>query len=365
MENRLLEILNNIDSIDTQIQDQTKEYIYTLAMPPWALGKLLDLAVQLSGIRKEIKPKTGNKMIFTMAADHGIAEEGVSAFPQEVTIQMAENILLGGAGVNVLAEANNAKVQLVDIGVKSDLSHLKGSENLEIIKLKNGTNNFRNGPAMTRDDAIDSILRAYDLVTKKIIEEDLEIIGTGELGIGNTTPAAAILAVLTNQRIEDITGRGTGLDDAGLKHKIEVIKESIELNQPDPDDPIDVLAKVGGYDIAGIVGIILAAAVHNKPVIVDGFISTAGALIAARLEPKTIDYMIPSHMSAEPGHQKMWEDLKKQPLLDLNLRLGEGTGGALAMNIVDSACAILNNMLTFDDAGVSTSETAIVENFND
>lgn len=363
MEKTLEDILSKITPVSQESREKARDYINTLAMPPWALGKLLDLAVDLAGIQGKRKPEVKKKMIFTMAADHGIAEEGVSAFPQEVTVQMAQNILLGGAGVNVLGKQNKTDVQLVDMGVLEDLSSLDNSENLEIIKIANGSNNFYKGPAMTREQAEDAIIKSYNLVSEYIEKNNLDVIGTGELGIGNTTPAAAILSVLGDLSVEEATGRGTGLDDKGLDHKIKIIKESIALNNPNRNDSIDVLSKVGGYDIAGIVGTILAAATHKIPVVIDGFISTSGALIAASLDPNIVDYMISSHQSAEPGHKKMWEKLGKEPLLDLNMRLGEGTGGAMAMNIIESACAIVNNMMTFSDAGVSTSETANVENF--
>ncbi len=361
----LNKILSGITPANKEAQARATAYINTIAIPPWALGRLLDLAVQLAGITGKTQPTVSKKRIFTMAADHGVADEGVSAFPQEVTVQMAGNILLGGAGVNVLGRASGADVQLVDMGVKEDLSALPNADRLKIVKIAAGSENMHKGPAMTREQAEEAILAAYDLVSEAIEKDGVDLLGTGELGIGNSTPAAAILSVLSEQPVEKITGRGTGLDDTGLAHKVKIIEESIALNKPNKDDALDVLAKVGGYDIAGIAGTVLAAAAHHVPVLVDGFISTAGALIAQGLAPAAADYMIPSHRSQEPGHDEMWKLLGKEPLLDLGFRLGEGTGGAVAMHLVQSACDVMNDMLTFEDAGVSTSDTASTEVFED
>lgn len=363
MEEKLKTIVEQITEVSQDSRDDAKAYIETIAMPPWALGRLLDLAVDLAGIQGKTKPTSGKKMIFTMASDHGVAEEGVSPYPQDVTVQMAGGILLGKAGVNTLANQTGASVKLIDMGIKEDVEGFDDHENFEIVKIAKGSNNIHKGPAMTREQAAEAVVRAYEIVSKAIEEEGVEILGTGELGIGNTSPATAILSVMADVPVEEVTGRGSGLDDEGLKKKIEIIKEAIALNDPDPEDALDVLAKVGGFDIAGIAGTILAAAAHKKPVLVDGFISTAGALIAQGLAPNSAEYMIPSHRSVEPGHDKMWKELGKEPLLDLNLRLGEGTGAAVAMHLIDCACAIVDNMLTFEAGGVSDSEIASIENF--
>lgn len=363
MEDRLNSILSQITDVSQESRDDATAYIETIAMPPWALGRLLDLAVDLAGIQGKTKPTSGKKMIFTMAADHGVAEEGVSPYPQDVTVQMTSGILLGKAGVNSLASQTGAGVKLVDMGIKEDIKGFEDNENFIVIKVQPGSNNIHKGPAMTREQAAEAVVRAYEAVSKAIEEEDVEILGTGELGIGNTTPATAILSVMADVPVEEVTGRGSGLDDEGLNKKIEIIKESIALNNPNPEDALDVLSKIGGYDIAGIAGTILAAAAHKKPVLVDGFISTAGALIAYGLSPKSAQYMIPSHRSVEPGHDKMWDELGKEPLLDLNMRLGEGTGAAVAMHLIDCACEIVNNMATFEEGGVSDSDIATKENF--
>lgn len=363
-EEQLRTICAGIAPADDAARADATEHIGHIAIPPWALGRLLDLAVDLAGITGNPRPASGKKRIYTMAADHGVAAEGVSAFPQEVTVQMAENILRGGAGVNALARQAGADVALVDMAVKEDLRDLPGAEALRILKLAPGSDNLRTGPAMTREQAAEAVVKAYTLVSEDIAREQLTVLGTGELGIGNTTPAAAILSVLANLPPRQATGRGTGVDDAGLAHKIQVIEDAIAHNRPDPDDALDVLAKIGGYDIAGIAGTILAGAAHRVPVLVDGFISTAGAMIARGLCPDSADAMIPAHRSVEPGHDAMWAALGKTPLLDLQLRLGEGTGAALAMHLVDCACAVMHDMLTFEEASVSASEHASADYFD-
>lgn len=358
----LEQVIEGIEPEDKEMREAAKAHILDIATPPWALGRLYDLAEDLCAIKRTLTPSVKNKKILTMAADHGVADEGVSAFPQEVTVQMAGNILLGGAGVNVLGKAAGADVILTDMGVKEDLSGLPGAEKLNIVKIANGSEDMMKGPAMTREQAIQAV-EAGIKTAVDAVNDGAELLGTGELGIGNTTPAAAILSVMGDVPVKEATGRGTGVDDEGLKHKIAVIEEAIRVNEPDKNDPIDVLAKVGGYDIAGIAGSILGAAYTKTPIFVDGFISTAGAMIALGLCPTVADYMLPSHRSVEPGHDAMWAKIGKKPYLDLEMRLGEGSGGAVAMHLADCACDILSDMLTFSDAGVSTSDTASVETF--
>jgi nicotinate-nucleotide--dimethylbenzimidazole phosphoribosyltransferase len=294
------------------------------------------------------RPSITNKIIFTFAGDHGVTEESVSAFPRDVTPQMVYNFLRGGAGVNVLARHVGARVIVVDIGVDHDF---EPSEGLEIRKIGRGTRNMTKGPAMTRDEAERALLAGVEMVEK--YREGLDIIGTGDMGIGNTTPSSAIVAVMTGTDPEKVTGRGTGIDEASLANKVDVIRRAIAVNRPDPADPLDVLAKVGGYEIAGIAGLVLGAALHRIPVVIDGFISTAGALIAAELNPLVKKYLIAAHQSVEIGHRKMLERLEQRPLLDLNLRLGEGTGAALGISLVEAGVKILTEMATFASAGVS------------
>lgn len=319
------------------------------AIPRGSLGRLDELAKLYASVKRDVKCSIRHKKIFTMAADHGVVEENVSAFPQQVTSQMVRNFVEGGAAINVLARHVGAKVIVVDCGVAS---YLEAGSCLKIKKIGLGTKNMAVGPAMSREEAVRSIEIGIELVEEEL-EEGLDIIGTGDMGIANTTPSSAILAVLGRMDVALVTGRGTGLDDESFQRKIRVIKKAIDVNQPNPSDPIDVLAKVGGYEIGGLAGLCLAAARHRVPVILDGFISTAGALIAHAIEPKVNKYLIASHLSDEKGHRVMLKLLNKIPLLDLNMRLGEGTGAALGMNLVEAGVKLLNEMATFHEAGVS------------
>ena len=330
-------------------REKARQYILTLTMPPWALGRLLDLAVDLAGIQETLKPETRRKNIILMAADHGITEEGVSPSPKEVTQQMIANFINGGAGVCVLGRQAGASVSIVDIGVDADLSGF--GDSMIHRKIRRGTANFAKGPAMSRDEAVRAVETGIEIAQG--ISGRTDLFGTGDMGIGNTSPSSAILSVLTGIPLEKCVGMGAGLTSEMIRHKVEVIARGIELNRPDRNDPLDVLSKVGGLEIGGIAGVILGAASRHKAVMVDGFISTAGAMIAAKLCPAAVPYMIMAHCSAEPGHLAMLAMLGKKPLLDLGLRLGEGSGGALAMPIADSAAAILREMATFQSASVS------------
>jgi len=303
----------------------------------------------VSGITKNETPDLKNKVIFTLAADHGVAEEKVSAFPKEVTPQMVYNFLRGGAGINVLAKHAGARVIFADVGVAVDL---KPDAKLIIKKVNYGTKNMAAGAAMTRDEAIKSINTGIEIFENEY-KNGIDIAGTGDMGIANTTAASAITAVFTNASVEAVTGRGTGVDDKALANKTLVIKKSLKINSPDPNDAIDVLSKVGGFEIGGLAGIILAAASKNIPVVIDGFISGAAALIAYHIEPKVKDFLIASHCSVEKGHKIILEHLGLKPVLDLNLRLGEGTGAALGISIIDASVKILTQMATFKSANVS------------
>lgn len=320
-----------------------------LTKPAGAMGQLEALSIQMAGITATLRPSLERKAVILMAADHGVALEGVSAYPQEVTMQMVMNIVQGGAAVNVLARQANARVSVVDIGVACDLPDVPG---LQLRKIAHGTKNFSKEPAMSRAQAEQAIQVGMQVLEAETAN-GLDLVATGEMGIGNTTPSAAITAVLTNSPVEKVTGRGTGVDDAGLQRKIEVIKHAIALHRPDPSDGIDVLSKIGGYEIAGLTGVILAAAARRIPVVVDGFISGAAALVAAQLQPDVKAYLIASHQSVEIGHQVIWAKLGLRPLLNLGLRLGEGTGAVLSFNLIEAAVRILNEMATFGEAGVS------------
>jgi nicotinate-nucleotide--dimethylbenzimidazole phosphoribosyltransferase len=292
------------------------------------------------------------KAVIVMAADHGVAREGVSAYPSEVTRQMVLNFLHGGAAINVLARQAGARVTVVDIGVAADFESTPG---LIQSKVMCGTRNQAEGPAMTRAEAEQALQVGVDILHEEA-EHGLDIVATGDMGIGNTTPSSAIAAAMTGLPVAQVVGRGTGIDDQGLERKIKVIERSLFVNQPDAKDAMDVLYKVGGLEIAGLAGVMIAAASHRIPVVVDGFISTAAAMIAVGLAPGARDYLIAAHQSVEIGHQAMLRHLKLKPLLDLNMRLGEGTGAALAFHMVEASARILREMATFDEAGVSDKE---------
>jgi nicotinate-nucleotide--dimethylbenzimidazole phosphoribosyltransferase len=343
--------INKIEKIDFSLTEKTQKRLDFLTKPQGSLGKLEEFAKQVVEITKNEKPVLNNKVVFTMAGDHGVVEEGVSLFPQEVTPQMVFNFLQQGAGINVLANHVGAKVVVVDMGVACDLE-IENSRNFINKKISLGTNNMTKGPAMIREDAVRSIEAGIEAFEEEF-KNGIDICATGEMGIGNTTSSTAITSVITGQSVEDLTGRGTGIDDERFIHKIEVIKKAININNPNPKDAIDVLSKVGGFEIGGIVGIILAAASKRVPVVIDGFISGAAALIAFTLEPKVKDYMFAGHCSVEKGHKAMFNHIGLEPILDLNLRLGEGTGAVLAINIIEAGIKILTQMATFEDAGVS------------
>lgn len=346
---KLKEVIKNITRIDDRLTKLAGERLDNLTKPLGSLGRLEELAKQIVGISAKENPELKDKVIFTLASDHGVTEEGVSAYPKEVTAQMVYNFLRGGAGINVLAKHAGARVVVVDMGVAEDL---KPSPELVIKKIAYGTKNMAKGPAMTRDEAVKSIESGI-AVFEEEFKKGIDIIGTGEMGIGNTTCASAITAVFTEKSVEELTGRGAGVDDNGLKNKIDIIKKAIKVNQPNQKDAIDVLSKVGGFEIGGLAGIILASASKKVPVVIDGFISSAAALVAYKLEPKVKDYLIASHCSVEKGHKIILDYIGLKPIFDLNLRLGEGTGAALGINLADAAIKILTGMATFKSANVS------------
>lgn len=348
LEQELKNLLAGITSLDEEAIAETQARLDSLTKPQGSLGQLEDIAKQLAGIQRTSSPHIRKKAVLLMAGDHGVVAEGVSAFPQEVTPQMLYNFLNGGAAINVLSRQAGADVVCTDVGVAFPL------EPAELMKrrVKNGTANMAQGPAMTRAEAIQAILVGA-AVAKEQIDLGANLLATGDMGIGNTTPSSAIAALYTGLPVEQVVGRGTGVDDRGLARKIEVIHKAISLNKPDTDDPLDVLAKVGGLEIAAIAGSILQAAASRAAIIVDGFISTAGALIAAKLSPNAVRYMLPSHSSVEPGHRQALKILGLDPVLILNMRLGEGTGAALSIYLVEAAIHILEEMATFASAGVS------------
>jgi nicotinate-nucleotide--dimethylbenzimidazole phosphoribosyltransferase len=319
----------------------------TQAKPQGSLGRLEEFARRYFAItgREDVR----RKAVFTFAGDHGVAEEGVSAFPREVTVQMVLNFMTGGAAINALARQVGAEVVVVDMGVDHDFEPMEG---LLLKKVGPGTGNIARGPAMSRQEAVCCLETGIELAAF-CKESDIDLVGTGDMGIANTTPSAAIAAVLTGLSVSEVTHRGTGIDDAALARKVQVIETALQVNTPDPKDPVDVLAKVGGFEIGGIAGLVLGCAAFGLPVVVDGFISTAGALIAASLHPRVSDYIFAAHQSVEIGHRHMLERIGKRPILNLDMRLGEGTGGALAMGLIEAALRALREIRTFDEAGVS------------
>lgn len=354
---KLKEVTEQIDPVDLSLMAKTQERLDSLTKPVGSLGRLEELAKQVAGIVRNPRPKIRWKTVFTFAADHGVTSEGVSAYPKEVTPQMVLNFLKGGAGINVLARHAGAEVIVADFGVASDLSHLAG---LAHRKVRLGTNNMAQGPAMSEDEALAAIFSGIDLARRNA-KEGIGLIGTGDMGIGNTTAASALTAVFTGLPAAEVTGRGTGIDDSTLLHKVRIIEKALAVNKPNANNPLEALAKVGGFEIAGLVGVILGGAAMKIPILIDGFISGAAALAACRIAPQAVGYIIASHQSVEKGHAHMLKHLELEPLLNLRLRLGEGTGAALAMPIVEAACKILDEMATFAQAGVSERSERQVE----
>ncbi|MFC5714400.1 nicotinate-nucleotide--dimethylbenzimidazole phosphoribosyltransferase [Thalassorhabdus alkalitolerans] len=346
--NKLQETIRLIEGVDTRAEKQMEQHINSLTKPLGSLGSLESLAIKLAGIGRSTQPEIDPATVIVMAADHGVTKEGVSAFPSEVTKQMLHNFMNEGAAINVLAQVANASVEVVDIGVKENIE-LPGLINK---KVRLGTNNMMAGPALTREEAIAALETGIE-VAEGAIQKGAKLIALGEMGIGNTTASSAILSVLGQTSIENVVGVGTGINHEDKERKIQVIKQAIKINQPNPHDPIDVLGKVGGLEIAGLAGVVLGAAATRIPVLLDGFITSVAALTAVRINPVCEQYLIASHQSVEPGHIVVNQLLGLQPLIDLNLRLGEGSGAALALPIVRSAVHIVHNMATFEEAKIS------------
>lgn len=340
-------------TLNLEILEAAKTRLAEQAKPARSLGIMEDIGARLAAIKGTIDVKLTNKQIITCAGDHGVTEEGVSLYPAEVTPQMVYNFAAGGASVNVIGDHAGAHVTAADLGVNHDFD-----PSLPIFhkKVRHGTANFTKEPAMTREEAIRSIEAGIEIVNELHAQEPIDLLGTGDMGIGNTTPSSAIIAIYSEQEVEELTGRGTGIDDPTLLKKIEVIKKGINLHKPDRSDPIDVLSKVGGLEIGGLAGLVLGAAAKGIPVICDGLISTAGALIACELAPAAKQYLFASHKSIEPGHIFMHEYLGLEPLIDLRFRLGEGTGAAVCMELLDLATRILADIKTFAEAGVTEAD---------
>ena len=320
-----------------------------LTKPPGSLGRLEELARRYVAIRESLSPEIRRRAVYVFAGDHGVVDCDVSAYPREVTAQMVHNFLNGGAAINALAGTVDAEVHVVDMGVDADFGPLPG---LIDKKIRNGTCNIAEGPAMTRQEAETALATGRELA-RLGAARGVDVFGTGDMGIANTTPATTIFAFYGHPPIESLTGRGTGIDDARLERKIEIIRRAIKINSPDLLDPVDVLAKIGGFEIGGIAGLILGAAESRRAVFIDGLISGAAALLAVKLCPPARDYVFTSHRSTEPAHEILFNILNNRPLLDLQMRLGEGTVAVLGMTLLDAALAVFNGMATFNDAGVS------------
>jgi nicotinate-nucleotide--dimethylbenzimidazole phosphoribosyltransferase len=346
---RLDSTIKRIQPLDKAAMDKATQRQDQLIKPRGSLGSLERISIQIAGITGKPIPQIKNKAIITMAADHGVVAQGVSLYPQEVTAQMVLNFLSGGAAINVLARQVGARVVIADMGVAVKLP---ASEKIINKNIGPGTGDMCKGPAMTRDQAIASIEAGIDIVEKEL-KQGLDIIGTGEMGIGNTTAASAIVAAITGKPAALITGKGTGIGDEQLAHKITIIEKALEVNKPDSQNAIDVLSKVGGFEIGGMAGVILAGAANHIPVVIDGFISGSAALIAAGICPQVKDYLIASHLSVEKGHIICLKHLGLKPEFDLNMRLGEGTGAALGIFLAEAAVNLLGQMATFSEAGVS------------
>ncbi len=343
----LKKTIERISELHSDKMDEAQERLNSLLKPPGSLGKLEDIARQLAGITGKVNNSINHKCIIVMAGDNGVVKEGVTSFPKDVSLLVAETMASGISGVAVLARHAGAELKVVDLGLDGEIK----AEGVINRKIKKSTSSFIDGAAMSRDEAIKAIEAGIE-ITEASIRDGADLIGTGEVGIGNTTTSSAVLYAFTGADLDKIVGRGAGLSDEGLALKKDVIMRGVELNKPDPSDPIDVLSKVGGFDIAGLTGVFLAAAACRVPVVIDGFISGVAAVAASKLAPASINYMFASHVSVEPGAAKVAELLGISPMLDMNMRLGEGTGCALAFNIIEAATKIMNEMGTFADIGI-------------
>lgn len=351
LEQELQKLIEEIKPLDQDAMEKARGRIDILTKPPGSLGQMEELSVRLAGIYGDFFPCGSGKRVVVMAADHGVTEEGISAFPSEVTAQMVANFTGGGAAINVLGRQGDVEVEVVDIGVKVD-PQLPG---VKKVRVKAGTDNFRRRPAMSRSEALQAIMAGVECADEAV-NSGIRVLATGEMGIGNTTASSAVMAALSGYEPSLVVGRGTGLDDAKLLHKQEVVAGALQLHRPDKNDPLGVLSLVGGLEIAALAGLILGAARRRIPVVVDGFISSTAALVAIKLCPLAWYYLIPSHLSAESGHALLMDYLGLKPYLQMDMRLGEGTGAVLAMQLVEASARITLEMATFEDAGVSNKE---------
>ncbi len=342
----LFETINRIENIDKTVSEKSRLRVDSLIKPQGSLGNLEDILIRLSGIQKTIHPKIEKKAVIVCAGDHKIIEEGVATSKKDITLIQALNMTKGYTGVCALAKQVKAEVVVVDVGIDNEVP------DSDIInkKVKYGADNFSKQPAMSKEEAIRSI-EAGITVAEDLIKSGVNLLATGEMGIGNTTPSSAIVSVIAGVDPSEVTGMGANLPQSKVKHKADVIRKGISINNPNPLDGIDVLAKVGGLEIGAMAGVMIAGAANNVPVVIDGFICSAAALIAITIEPKVKDYLFASHSSLEPGAKKASELLGLKPCLDMNMRLGEGTGAVLMFNIIEAATFMNSEMLTFKEAG--------------
>ncbi|MGM0653366.1 MAG: nicotinate-nucleotide--dimethylbenzimidazole phosphoribosyltransferase [Bacillota bacterium] len=355
MEQELNNLIEGIKPLDEAAMDKARRRMDILTKPQGSLGRMEDLSVQLSGITGAFFPVNTKKRVVVMAADHGVTEEGISAYPSEVTAQMVANFTGGGAAINVFGRQADVEVVVADIGVKVD-TNLPG---VKRVRVKTGTDNFRRKPAMSRAEALRAIAAGVECA-EEAASAGVRVLATGEMGIGNTTASSAVMAALTGYEASLVVGRGTGLDDDKLRHKQEVVSGALELHQPDPADPLAVLNLVGGLEIAALTGLILGAARRGMPVVIDGFISSTAALAAVKFCPRLWHYLVPSHLSSESGHALLMDYLNLKPYLNMGMRLGEGTGAVLAMHLVEAAARVTLEMATFEDANVSNKDDSNV-----
>jgi len=351
-EQRVETLLAEINGVDTTTDDQYWARLDSLTKPPRSLGTLESVAVRVARIQQTERPDVSEKVIIVAAGDHGVVASGVSPYPQEVTAQMVANISAGGAAINQIAASVGARLIVADVGVAGVEGEFPGVLGMRVAS---GTRNMATGPAMTRDECARALQTGVTLA-REAVGAGAQLVGTGEMGIGNTTAASALTSAFTDTPPETVVGPGTGLDADGVKNKIAVVEQALAANKTAELDPVGVLSAVGGLEIAALAGVVIGCAIERVPVVIDGFISSAAALAAVRIAPDTAGYIIASHLSTEPGHRAVLEALDLEPLLELDMRLGEGSGAALGMGVIDAACRVMSGMATFAEAGVSDSD---------
>jgi nicotinate-nucleotide--dimethylbenzimidazole phosphoribosyltransferase len=351
LEARVREIAGEIEAADASAAEAARARQSRLLKPTGSLGRLEELGARLSGMAGACPPPVPeNPAVVVCAGDHGVLAQGVSPWKEEVTAAMVENFCAGGAAVNALARTVGARVSVLDVGVASELG---SCPLLRAAKVKPGTDDLSEGPAMGREEAARAMLAGAGIVEELVESGGVDLLVTGDMGIGNTTPAACLTSAFTGCRAREATGRGTGIDDATLERKIGVVEKALELHRPDPRDPLGALAALGGFEHAALVGLILTGAVYGVPILLDGVVSNSAALVARALAPRSVDYVVAGHLSAEPGARVALEKLSLEPLLDLRMHLGEGTGGLLAVPLVQAAARTLREMATLDEAGIA------------